>query len=107
MPDTRTHYPESASGPAERRYSVDCTGCRKSESQESCVNCGDAICSECAVRCVKCGAGKEYHCIPCALKRGYALNAEDSLWYCQECFIEPELLAPSVPLVESKDETIA
>lgn len=106
--DIRTHLPASASGPAERRYNVDCSSCHKvMGGEEECVTCCDAICLECAVRCSKCGAGKDYRCMTCALKNGYALNADDSQWYCEECFEEPELFSPSVPIHEEKDETIA
>ncbi len=83
-----THYPESAAGPAERRYSVDCQTCHKrGESTEECANCYEALCDECCVRCAECGAGKEPFCPTCALRCGFAKRTDDQ-WFCENDFEE-------------------
>ncbi len=99
-----THYPESMSGPRERKVAIDCSTCHIVESQIECKNCLDVICLDCAVRCGDCGTGPL--CIPCAIKNGYEnivggkglalppLNADgeiphadifDDRWACENC----------------------
>ncbi len=76
-----THYPESMSGPRERKVAVDCSTCHIVESQTECKNCIDAICLDCAVMCGDCGTGPL--CIPCAIKNG--LTAIWPKWVCENC----------------------
>jgi hypothetical protein len=84
-----THYPESMSGPRERKWGAPCVICTQ-ESEIQCDNCHDNICLECAVSCAHCQT--DAYCIPCAIKRTEfeQINGE---WYCGNCApeFEPEL----------------
>jgi hypothetical protein len=60
-----------------------CQTCRGAADGDTCENCGDAICEECAVTCSGCGETDPW-CVRCALSR-QAFEQRDGLWYCENC----------------------